>query len=283
MALPDEFYSFPDPSGNIVEFNPRTGELRDAPNQPNQAQPSENEREDDSQLPATYTTVSNIFFRCLGRYPLSPQEAEGYGRFDITNAEAEREICSSPEAVRWRNRDAFPIVPPATSEPPRNAPPPATPSGPSEVSLDLLTQIAKNIRDAITGVGKSKDELQKEIDKKIAAVAPTVGRATEDIQRQLDQIIAGTIPNVLTTVGSALGGVQNLLGGFLKAAATVADVAGAFKDMVSGSKDAALGFFTATAVKAGDTLQREGGAYVDDAVNSALATIAERARRTEQP
>lgn len=282
MALPDERYTFPDPSGNLVEFNPRTGEIVPAPNQRETSIPIEREPDNYGEQLATYATVAAIFLRCLGRNPQSVQEAEGYGRFAITNNEAEREICGSLESTNWKNRFADPLRGPGDPDPTRNAPPPPTPSGPSTIELDLLTQIAR----AIENAGKSADtaarDLQREIEKKIAAVAPTVSRTTDDIGRQIAQVISGTIPNVLTTVGDALGGVQNLLGGFLKAAATVADVAGAFKDMVAGSKDAALGFFTATAVNAGDTLAREGSGYVTNAISGPLASIAALARRNDK-
>jgi len=282
VALPDERYTFPDPSGNLVEFNPRTGEIIPAPNQRETSIPIEREPDNYGEQLATYATVAAIFLRCLGRNPQSVQEAEGYGRFAITNNEAEREICGSLESTNWKNRSADPLRGPGDPDPTRNAPPPPTPSGPSTIELDLLTQIAKAIENALRPNNGVKDQVTAEIERQLQKTAPTVPRATDDIGRQIQQVISGTIPTVLTTVGNALGGVQSLLGGFLAAAATVVDLAGAFKDMVAGSKDAALGFFTATACNAGDTLAREGSGYVTNALAGPLASIAALARRNDK-
>jgi hypothetical protein len=281
VAQPDEFYTFPDPSGNLVEFNPRTGEIRQAPNQRESDTPIEREPDDFGEQLATYTSVAAIFLRCLGRNPQSVMEAEGYGRFAITNNEAEREICSSPESTAWKNRKSDPLRGPGDPDPDRNAPPPPTPSGPSRIELDLLTQIAQAIADAVSSVAAAKEALQRDIEKKIAAAAPTVARATDDIGRQLAGIVSGTIPNVLTAVGEALGGVKNLVGTFLANAATVVDLAGAFRDVVAGSKDQALGFVTATASEAIDTLDKHGTSYVIDALAGPLASVAAIARRKE--
>lgn len=206
----------------------------------------------------TLDQVYALYREFLGRDPDFATEAQP--RVGANYDSTYREIRCSQEAANYRQNhglsyDTFcgggPGTVPAPVPP---APPPAPPQTIDFTQLGnylntiiqglthITDQIGSEVGIITSAVGGSIGPLVNQVVSSINRFNPIVGNALNQVVAKIGGIVTGLVPTTLSLIGSALGGVEAIVGAFLNNAADINDIGQMIVDLGNAHQEGLGGF-----------------------------------------